>query len=362
MKGSIKIILTVLLTFLTINLVPTTVSAHALTDFDMKTANAPTVTAASIDKNFKDNNAGSSLQGTGKVIMELSEATGINAAFFAAKMMNESDWGRRDVDNKYYNYGNIFGVPGDAGTYEFMQNGQDRVGAAFSTPETGLKATIELLDQYYTKGINGSGPLKTLKEALTKYAPESDNNSHDTIMDNIQIIAKGFGQDLSTGGSINLGSGEYESDELTATGKKVGTLVEPMIEFGNIEFISQSAYTKGVQTPEGIGSNMVAGFARFSSSIFENSKVITSFMAVALIGYMILSIGLVLIGYNGLFGGNDIVTKASNAILGEGIEYNRQGLFKLFKRTIIGIFILALVISGVYALGFVAIYGAVMYF
>lgn len=362
MKVFLKLILTLIVGIILVNGFPMTVSAHALSDFDMKTANASTVTAESIDKNFKDKGAGESLQGTGKTIMELSEATGINAAFFAAKMMNESDWGRRDVDSKYYNYGNIFSVPGDAGTYVFMQDGKDRVGAAFSSPETGLKATIELLDQYYKKGINGSGPLKTLKEVLTKYAPESDNNNHDTIMDNIQSIAKGFGQDLGTGGSINLGSGEYESDELTATGKKVGALVEPMIEFGTIEYVDQSKVVKGVQNSGSFGANMVAGFARFSETLFEKSKVVTSFLAVAVIGYMMVSIGLVLIGYNGLFGGNDMVTKASDAILGEGIEYNRQGLFKLFKRTIIGIVIVALVISGVYALGFVAIYSAILYF
>lgn len=362
MKNSIRIISITLLTLLSFTLVPSTVQAHALTNFDMKTANASTVTAESIDANFKKVGAGDSLQGQGKTIMELSEATGINAAFFTAKMMNESDWGRPSIYGQYFNYGNMFSVSGDAGKYVFMQNGVDREGAAFSTPETGLKATMELLNKYYTKGINGSKPLKTLGEALTKYAPESDNNSHDDIMNNIQSIAKGFGQDLATGGSINVGTGNYESDELTESGKKVGELIDPMIEFENVEYVNQAEYNKGLQSATGMGSTMVVGFTQFARNIFEKSKVVTAFVMTALIAYMFLSIGLVLIGYNGLFGGNDMVTKASDLILGEGIEYNRKGLFKLFGRTLIGLVIMALVISGVYVLGFVVIYEAVLYF
>lgn len=359
MKGLIKLVVTVIVGIILVNGFPMSVSAHTLDNFDIKTANASTVTAESIDKKLKDS-AGEIWQGQGKTIMDISEATGINAAFFLGKMFGEVGWGTDKSSDIYQtnNPGNISrpddGSPyaGDAG---YFTSANGREWAKYSSMEMGLKTNAELLNAYYV-----TDNLKTVAPILSKWAPAGDGNNHDQMKDIIQSIAKSFGQDLTTGGALNVGSGKYEVAK--EGGDKVGDIVDPKVDFHDLVFASPAEYIKGTQTPNGLGSTMVAGFARFSSDIFEKSKVVTSFMAVALIGYMILSIGLVLIGYNGLFGGNDMVTKASDAILGEGIEYNRQGLFKLFKRTVVGIFILALVISGVYALGFVVLYGAIMYF
>lgn len=352
MKNMSKFITLLILMCITFTVLPTSVFAADLADFDIKTANATTVTAESIDANFKKN-GGEIWQGTGSSIMDISKATGINASFLVAKLIGESGWAKSSGDRVYKtnNPGNITGSGNDGS----WADSQGREWAKYTSMEVGIKATAELLDSYYTKDN-----LKTLKKVLEKYAPESDNNNHTQMMANIQSIAKGFGQDLSTGGSINVGSGEYE--ETKEGGEKVGELMEPMIKFGNVDFASPSEYNKGIQTSDDFSASLVTGFSRFASNVFEKSKIITAFMTVALIAYMFTSIGLVLIGYNGLFGGNDMITKASDLILGEGIEYNRQGLFKLFKRTVIGLFIMAIAISGVYVLGYVFIYEAIMYF
>lgn len=322
---------------------PTPVSAHVLDNFDMKTANASGVTAESIDKVLSEK-AGSVWHGQGETIMDISKATGINAAFFLAKMLGESGWDNTPRLENANNPGNIIHTSGTPFT-----DSNGRKWQKFGSMEEGLKGSAELLNSYYDeKG------LKTLKQALSRWAPETDSNNHNQMMDIILSIAKTFGQDLSTGGSVNVGSGEYE--KATKGGKEVGSTLEPLIEFGSVEFADPAIINKGVNQTSSLSGSLIVSFSNFANNIYEKSKVVTSFMTVAFILYTFISMFLVIVGYNGLFEGSKVIQTTTDFIFGTDVSFDRKGLFKLIGRACINLVILAVVISGIYVLGYVFIY------
>ena len=321
---------------------PLEVEAHALDNFDIKTENASTVTAESIDAVLAKK-AGDVWHGQGETIMDISNATGINAAFLMAKMFGESGWDTTARLREANNPGNIIHVSGDP-----YVDSSGRKWQKYSSMEEGLKAVGELLDKYYADG------LKTLKPVLDKYAPTTDGNDHNQMMDIIQSIAESFGQDLTNGGAINTGSGQYEKAK--QGGDKVGDVLEPMIEFGAVQFANPATVSKGVNTTSTFGSTFVVGFSRFSQNIYDKSKVVTAFMTVGFILYTLVNIALVVIGYNGLFESSPVIEKATQFMLGSDVNFDRRGLFKLLGRAVMNMFILAIVISGIYVLGFSAIY------
>lgn len=332
---------------------PLTVNAHPdVGNFHIMTANAPDVSAERFDEEFAKRRE-SMWHGQGETLMEISRATGINAAWFAAKMIGEVGWdhGPRAMVRQSNNPGNIRGE-GPAGTH-ISSSGAEW--AKFDTFEEGLVGAAELLVRYMEEH-----ELYHVKEILERYAPESDNNDHSKMLNIMYHAGNAFGQDLTQDGPISSGTGEY-SGSLSNRGN-VGDTIEPLFELGTVDFAWMSEYTLGIQDEEPMGATWVVGFTRFSTHIFRHSQVIVAFMTVALIGYMMMSIALVLIGYNGLFGTNQAVKKASDVFIGQGIEYNRAGLFELFRRTIINLFIVAIVISGVYVLGFTAFYSFLLMF
>lgn len=353
MKVIFKTLIAMFIVFLTISSIPLSVSASGdIGKVDMKLKNDPSVTAESINKVLKDVGAGKSIQGKGKAIMDISKATGLNASLFMAKMMNESGWSRGSDYNKYYNYGNIFGAKGDKGNYVLMQNGVDRKPAAWSSPEAGLKGAAELLNIYYTKGYNGSKPATTLKAVLNIYAPESDNNSHDTMLSNIQSISKQFGQDLTKGGGTNSGTGSYEEAKTKETGTEVGKMkaVEDLIDFSNMEFMSPNS--TGVTMGESplLTNSLINGFTNFAQKALDASTIVVLFIIVGSIAYSMFCFTLLLAGYNGMLSKTPKLQEFGYKLMGEGNTFDRKGAIHLTLSVAKDIIFFTVILLGAYIL------------
>lgn len=346
---------TLLFTLLFVGLKPMPLTivyaSHAVSNFDMKTANDPSVTAESLDAHFAKVRPNGPWIGMGKTIMALSDEFGINAAFFVGKMAHESGWGDGRSDyTETFNYGNLVGK-GDAGSIF-----DGREWAKWSSKEMGMRAAMKLLDTYYKEGINNSGPLKTFQEALNFYAPSYEND-HTSYMDTVQSVAAELGQDMTKGGAINLGSGVNSTGNSSEENKRVDNIVESLIEFQPRQYFVFN--TKGAtnDSSEFLTPQFVAGFTNFSKNIFEQSKVVMLIMSIAIMFYMALSLFALVLGYNGFFGDNHKYYEITQKLIGNDVEFNRQGILTLVKKMGFNIVIIAVVLSGSYIVLYSLIYG-----
>lgn len=339
MKKSIHFIAIIILLFSLFPLSPMEAKASAQDwkDYDVRTE-LKGLTAKQIDDYIASKGHGNgSLKGIGKIILDVSETTGLNPGVLLGMIIVETGWGTSTLATEFNNFGGVMCKQG----YEcrFLK---DRKWTVFKHRDESIRIQAELLmGKTYVKAGK-----TTIEKILLTYAPPNDGNDlygSGGYMDMIGRTISALGYDNKSGSKIAPREGTYKNEDGSDSGKKKGFYEQQ-------NFFIQPQYKQNANT--GIDKNGAVlpselgyALATFSETTVKILTYIGVILSLILLTYM----SIVLILYIAIFRGYSFNFEALNKLTkfsDEDNVYSRKTFIKMmmivvFCTVMIGIFLMS---------------------
>lgn len=312
-------------------------SAQDWKNYDVRTE-LKGLKAKDIDDYIKSKGHGDkALKDIGKVIIDVSENTGLNPGVLLGMIIVETGWGTSRLATEFNNFGGVMCKKG----YECRYS-KDRYWTVFKHRDESIRIQAELLmGKTYVKAGK-----TTIEQVLLTYAPPNDGNdlySSGGYMDMIGRTISALGYDSKSGSKIAPKNGTYKNEDGSDSGKKKGYYEQQ-------QFFIQPQYNQNANTGIDKNGNIVPSELSYALSVFSAQTVkILTYIGVILSLILLTYMSIVLILYIAIFRGHSFNFEALNKLTkfsDEDNVYSRKTFFKMmgivaFCLIMIGIFLMS---------------------